>query len=130
MKINSYILEIILDELYKRKIINDELFEIYKEHLPEEVCSVIYPKDELRYLEKDEYLKQISMRSLYDKYIRYCTYLNIYDLDLQLLISHYEMKFEGSEKRKKFKIKRKINDLREELTQNQRFINYFNLLIN
>ena len=129
MKINSYILEIILDELYKRKIINDELFEIYKEHLPEEVCSVIYPKDELRYLEKDEYLKQISMRSLYDKYIRYCTYLNIYDLDLQLLISHYEMKFEDSSK-KKFKIKRKINDLREELTQNQRFINYFNLLIN
>ena len=129
MKINSYILEIILDELYKRKIINDELFEIYKQHLPEEVCSVIYPKDELRYLEKDEYLKQISMRSLYDKYIRYCTYLNIYDLDLQLLISHYEMKFEDSSK-KKFKIKRKINNLREELTQNQRFINYFNLLIN
>ena len=129
MKINSYILEIILDELYKRKIINDELFKIYKKHLPEEVCSVIYPKDELRFLEKDEYLKQISMRSLYDKYIRYCTYLKIYDLDLQLLISHYEMKFEDSSK-KKFKIKRKINDLREELTQNQRFINYFNLLIN
>ena len=106
MKINSYILEIILDELYKRKIINDELFEIYKKRLPEEVCSVIYPKDELRFLEKDEYLKQISMRSLYDKYIRYCTYLNIYDLDLQLLISHYEMKFEDSSK-KNSKLKEK-----------------------
>ena len=126
MKINSYVLEIILDELYRRKIINDELFEIYKEHLPEEIDSIIYPKDELRYLEKDEYLKQISMRSLYDKYIRYCTYLKIYDLDLELLISRYEKKFE---KRKKFEIRRKINNLREELTQNQRFINYFNLLI-
>ena len=126
MKINSYILEIILDELYRRKIINDELFEIYKKHLPEEVDSIIYPKDELRYLEKDEYLKQISMRSLYDKYIRYCTYLKIYDLDLELLISRYEKKFE---KRKKFEIKRKINNLRGELVKNQRFINYFNLLI-
>ena len=126
MKINSYVLEIILDELYRRKIINDELFEIYKENLPEEIDSIIYPKDELRYLEKDEYLKQISMRSLYDKYIRYCTYLKIYDLDLELLISRYEKKFE---KRKKFEIRRKINNLREELTQNQRFINYFNLLI-
>ena len=126
MKINSYVLEIILDELYRRKIINDELFEIYKEHLPEEIDSIIYPKDELRYLEKDEYLKQISMRSLYDKYIRYCTYLKIYDLDLELLISRYEKKFE---KRKKFEIKRKINNLRGELVKNQRFINYFNLLI-